>query len=40
MKKNYTTVSVTVLCLTEDAIRTSIGGDNFIPDWNVFSTNG
>ena len=39
MKKIYDTVSVTVISLTEDSIRTSIDADNFIPDWNVFQLN-
>ena len=39
MKKNYNTVSVTVIALAEDAIRTSVGADNFISDWNVFQIN-
>ena len=39
MKKNYNTVSVTVLSLTEDTIRTSVGADNFISDWNTFQIN-
>ena len=39
MKKIYDTVSVTVISLTEDAIRTSINADNFISDWNIFQLN-
>ena len=35
MKKEYKHISVTVVSLMEDVIRTS-GGDNYISDWNTF----
>ena len=35
MKKEYKNISVTVVSLMVDMIRTS-GGDNYISDWNVF----
>ena len=40
MKKYYNAVSVAVVQFTDDAIRTSIEGDNFISDWNTFVLNG